>query len=380
MRPTSYDIDYLEKFYTADKASTRGLEGGSSMTLTMQPHAEFMEPVAIAVDVRSSADPTLRKIAWFFNAQIAGCNQWEWRNLNGDTVQNATSFVTSDAMDPFQRGGKAMPLNFGIYANPANRDILCFTIGNPHPKGDKIDVHVTVYAQEHSTLPLYVTKDNFFRPRRPASAAPSAPERRSVFPRETSPIPARAMSSIGVGIGIAWAKHRAANPLFAHQRRLAATELDLNAWMQKREVERQAAATRSQEMSTMTEKIMGGVNAIMEDVLKDRAEERAATERAATSRGMTMRMRTLASHADTCRTPTIASYHRDAHPALLDARLERKTIATWVRQNRHGYTSPAAFAGAIENGDHLQVLGSCGAWDDVAIDAGSPDPTQQDTP
>ena len=366
MRPTSYDIDYLEKFYTADKASTRGLEGGSSMTLTMQPHAEFMDPVAIAVDVRSSADPTLRKIAWFFNAQIAGCNQWDWWNLYGDTVQNATSFVTSDAMDPFQRGGKAMPLNFGIYANPANRDILCFTIGNPHPKGDKIDVHVTVYAQEHSTLPLYVTKDNFFRPRRPASAAPSAPERRSVFPRKTSPIPARAMSStgVGVGIGIAWAKHRAANPLFAHQRRLAAIELEVNARMQERAVDRQAAAARSaaasEEMSTMTEKIMGGVSAIMEGVFKDRAEARAAARRGGA-------MRTLAHHADTCRTSTTAGGRaggRESHPALPDPQMEREVIAMWVKQNRHGYTSPTEFAGAIESGDHLQVLGSCGIWEE----------------
>jgi hypothetical protein len=315
-QPASYDLDYLDLYYTPDTAMTRGLDGQTTTTITMNPIVPYMEPVAIAVEVRSASEPSLKRIAWFFNAQIGGCQQWEWRNYNGDTVQAATSFATSDTMDPFQRNGKAMPVNFGIYTCPGiGRDCLTFTVGNPHRKGEKIDVKVTVYAQEHATLPPFVTKDNFFVPCHPPRT-PVHPPRPPAF--SDRPSPAFTSKTAGEGIARAWANYRKALP---------------------------SPAPRPGRPRGGCEGVSAEVNRLALPVY--------------VRHGIAVQV------WETCRTPTVREREREAHPVLPESARERSVIASWLASKRIASDArPEQLARAIANGDHLAILGSCGAWED----------------
>lgn len=193
LRPERYDLDYLERVYAIDTQTLRGLDGQCVSSLTMNPLSTYFVPVAMAVSVTSSDSPERVKAAWFMAARIDGCNQWTLYN-HTETVKSATQYIPSKDLDPMLRSAQAVPVVFSPYCNVGmHRKMLTFTIGNPHPTGDKIDVVVRMFGEEHETLPLPT-------PRVPLFAA-------------LVRIPAfSAAPSVGEGLACAWARLRAKPP------------------------------------------------------------------------------------------------------------------------------------------------------------------------
>lgn len=150
----STDLDYLERYFATTVASTRNLAGGATALITFDPLDQYFCPVAIAASVSSTADPTLPRVAWFLDANIRKCTQFDFTNAV-ETAAGATAWIASSEWDPFARSGCACRINWGCFTNVGTRSAI-LTVLTANPTASPIDVKLTIYGVGYTCCPGFV--------------------------------------------------------------------------------------------------------------------------------------------------------------------------------------------------------------------------------
>lgn len=184
--PTSYDLDFLDRFYNPDVFGFQNLAAGATVAVTANPLSDYVQPYAVAMVVWAFADVGMPAPAQIYQVQINGCNQLNF--LPGALLPaTATAFLPSQLWNPFARGCKACPVTWGPYGNESHRNAqLQMQVGNGNAFA--ISGLIISYGVNFDCCPPYTTTEAIMngqsKPGRlpiPAAPAPSTATRRSAF-------------------------------------------------------------------------------------------------------------------------------------------------------------------------------------------------------
>jgi len=145
-RPESYKVNDLCDYERLGAAVT--VTGGGTAELAIAPTigSSWFCPVAIAMIIRDSTDPNLRRMVRVTGVTVAGCPVLPFNTQA--PVAGTVNWIDSDEWDPDARDHCACPTpRWPCFSVAALNCPLSITLFSPQPAGISVVAHATLFGR-----------------------------------------------------------------------------------------------------------------------------------------------------------------------------------------------------------------------------------------